>query len=54
MRIILSSRAVWATVKDVEVIEKARTASMMARKSLVEMVICCEGDPEVLGPATSA
>ena len=34
--------------------EKARTASMMARKSRVEMVICCGGDAKVLGPATSA
>ena len=34
--------------------EKAWTASMMARKSRVEMVICCKGDAEVLSPATSA
>ena len=27
---------------------------MMARKSRVEMVICCRGDAEVLGPATFA
>ena len=33
--------------------KKTRTASMMARKSRVEMVICCRGDAEVLGPATS-
>ena len=35
-------------------IEKARTASMMARKSRVEMVICCGSDAEVLTSATSA
>ena len=34
--------------------EKAQTASMMARKSRVEMVISCRGDAEVLDPATSA
>ena len=33
--------------------EKAQTASMMARKSRVEMVICFGGDAEVLGPVTS-
>ena len=54
MHIILSPRAVWAAAKDAEVTEKARTTSMMARKSQVKMVICCGGDAEVLGPATSA
>ena len=54
MRVILSARAVWVAAKDAEVIEKARTASMMTRKSRVEMVICCGGDTEVLGRATSA
>ena len=34
--------------------EKAQIASMMARKSRVEMVMCCGSDAEVLGPATSA
>ena len=33
--------------------EKAQTASMMARKSRVEMVICYGGDSELLGPITS-
>ena len=51
---ILSSRAVWAPVKDVEVIEKAQTASMTAKKSRVDIVICCGGGVEVLGPATPA
>ena len=53
MRIILSTRAIWAAAKDAEVTKKARTASMMAKKSRVEMVICCRGDAEVLGPVTS-
>ena len=52
--VILSTRAVWAAAKDAEVTEKAWTASMMAKKSRVEMVICCGGDAEVLGPTTSA
>ena len=54
MRVILSARVVWAAANNVKVTEKARTASMMARKSRVEMVICCGGNAEVLGPATSA
>ena len=52
MHVILSSRAVWAAAKDAEVIEKARTGSMMAKKPRVEMVICYRGDAEVLSPAT--
>ena len=43
----------WATVKDVEVTEKVRTASMMARKSRVDIEICCGGGAVVLDPATS-
>ena len=54
MRNILSARAVWVAAKDVEMIEKARTASTMARKSRVDIMICYGGGPEVLGPATSA
>ena len=54
MHVILSARVVWAAAKDAEVTEKAQTASMMATKSRVEMVICYRGDAEVLGPATSA
>ena len=53
MHVILSARVVWATTKDAKVTKKAWTASMMAMKSRVEMVICCGGDAEVLGPATS-
>ena len=53
MRVILLARVVWVAAKDAKVTEKARTASMMSKKSRVEMVICYGGDTEVLGPATS-
>ena len=53
MHVILSAKAVWAAAKDVEVTEKAPTASMMARKFRVEIMICYGGDAEVLCPATS-
>ena len=53
MLVILSARAVSAAAKDAEVTEKARTASMMAKKSRVEMVICYGGDAEMLTPVTS-
>ena len=53
MHVILLARVVWAAAKDAEVIEKAWTATMMARNSQVEMVICCGGDTEVLGVTTS-
>ena len=53
MRDILLTRPAWAAAKDVEVMEKVRTASIMARKSRVEMVICCGGGAEELGPAKS-
>ena len=54
MHVILSTSAIWAAAKDAEVIEKAQTASMIARKSRVDIVICCGRGTEVLGPATSA
>ena len=53
MRVILSASAVWVAAKDAEVTEKVRTASMMARKSRVDIVICYGGGAEVLWPATS-
>ena len=53
MHVILSARAAWAVAKDDEVTEKVRTASIMARKSRVEMVICCRGGIDELGPAKS-
>ena len=54
MRVILSTKATWAVENDADVVENVRTASMMARKSRVEIVIYYGGGAEVLGPATSA
>ena len=51
MRDILSTRAAWAAAKDAEVMEKVRTATIMARKSQVKMVIYCGGGSDELGPA---
>ena len=53
VRVILSTRATWATARDAEVTEKVRTASMMARKSRVNIEYCCGGGVVVLGPTTS-
>ena len=53
VRVILLAKAAWAVAKDTDVEENVRTASMMVRKSRVEIVIYCEGSAEVLGPATS-
>ena len=53
MRAILSAKAVWAAVKDADVAEKERTASIMARKSRVDMEICCGGAADVLGPSVA-
>ena len=50
MCVILSAKAVWAAIKDVDVAEKVRTASIIARKSQVDMEICCGGGADVLGP----
>ena len=33
MHVILSAKAVWAVVNDADVVEKERSASIMARKS---------------------
>ena len=51
MHAILFAKAVWATVNDVDVTEKERTASIMARKFRVDMEICCGGAADVLGPS---
>ena len=51
VRVILSTRAAWAVKNDAVVVEKVRTASMMVRKSRVEIVICCGGGAEVLAAA---
>ena len=53
MHVILSARAAWVVAKDVEVMEKVRTTSIMARKSRVEMVICYGGGADELGPTKS-
>ena len=53
VRVILSTRAAWAVVNDAAVVENVRTASMMVRKSRVEIVICCGGGAEVLAVAPS-
>ena len=54
MCVILADSAVWAATKDAELKEKAQIASMMARKSRVDIMICCGGGVKVLGPVTSA
>ena len=53
VRVILSARAAWVVAKDAKVTEKVRTASIMARKSRVEMVICCRGGVDELAPTES-
>ena len=53
MRVILSARVAWAVAKDTEVTKKVRTASMMARKSRVDIEICYDNGAVVHGPATS-
>ena len=54
MLVILSARAAWAIANDADVEENVWTASMMVKKSRVEIVICCKGGAEVLNAATSA
>ena len=51
LRVILSAKAVWAAAKDSKVVEKVRTASIIVRKSRVDMEICCGGGVDVLGPS---
>ena len=41
MQVILSSRAAWAVANGVNVEKNVRTASMMVKKSRVEMVMDC-------------
>ena len=53
VRVILSVRAAWAVANDADVEENVRIASMMVRKSQVEIVIYCGGGADVLGPAAS-
>ena len=49
----MSARATWSIANDAAVVENMRTASMMVRKSRVEIVICCRGGAEVLAAAPS-
>ena len=51
VRVILSTKVVWVSAKDVDVAEKVRTASIIARKSQADMEICCGGGADVLGPS---
>ena len=50
VHVILSAKAVWAAAKDADVVEKVRTASIIVRKSRVDMEIYCGGGANVLGP----
>ena len=49
MCVILLAKDVWAAAKDADVDEKVRTASIIVRKSRVDMEICCGGGADVLG-----
>ena len=51
VRAILPAKGVWAAVNDADMAEKERTASIMTRKSWVDMEICCGGggSADVLG-----
>ena len=51
MHVIISTKVVWATTKDEDVAKKVRIASIMVRKSRVDMDTCCSGSSDVLGPA---
>ena len=53
MRVILSARVAWVVANDVDVVENVQTTSMMARKSRVDIEICCDGGAVMHGPATS-
>ena len=53
VREFLSASVAWEAANEAAVMENERTASMIVRKSLVEMVINCWGSVEVLGPAIS-
>ena len=51
MRVIFSAKAVWAVANDADVAEKVWTTSIIARKSRVDMEICCGCAADVLGPS---
>ena len=50
MCVILLAKAIWVAVNDAEVAEKVWTVSIIARKSRMDMEICCGGGADVLGP----
>ena len=50
VHVILSAKVMWAKEKDAYVDEKVRTASIIVRKSQVDMEICCGGGANVLSP----
>ena len=52
VRVILSTRATWVVANDADVDENMRIASMMVRKSRVEIVKCYGGGTEVLDATT--
>ena len=52
VQVILSTRATWAVANDVDMEENVRIASMMVRKSRVEIMIYYGGGAEVMGPTT--
>ena len=54
MLVILSARAAWAVENDADVAKNVWTASMMTRKSRVDIEIYCDDCVVVLGLATSA
>ena len=49
--VILSAKAVWAAAKDADVAKKVWIVSIIARKSRVDMEICCGGGADVLSPS---
>ena len=53
MLVIFSTKAVWVATNDVKVAEKVRTASIIGRKSQVDMEICYGGGADVLGPSNA-
>ena len=53
MLVILSAKAVWAAAKDTDVAEKVRTASIIVRKSRVDMKIFCGGGADILSPTNT-
>ena len=51
VRVILLAKAIWAAANDVDVAEKVWTASIIERKSRVDMEIYYGGGADVLGPS---